>query len=91
MVKLTISKQFLKDLKKVKLNQTNAEKLFNYVSLLLHEKELPPEAKNHPLIGNWKDTMKFHISGDLIVIYRKDKKLKEIQLIRIGTHSQLFK
>ncbi len=91
MYQLKIHKQFLKDLKKVKLNQTNVEKLFFYVSLLLNDKQLPAEARNHNLLGEWLDTLEFHISGDLIVIYRKDEKSKEIQLLRIGTHSQLFK
>ena len=91
MYKLKVHKQFLKDLKKAKLNQTNTEKLFSYISLLLNNKELPKEARNHSLLGEWSDTMEFHISGDLLVIYRKDENLKEIQLLRIGTHSQLFK
>ena len=62
MYKLKVHKQFLKDLKKVKLNQTNTEKLFSYISLLLNNKELPKEARNHNLLEEWADTMEFHIS-----------------------------
>ena len=91
MYKIKVHKQFLKDLKKAKLNQSNTEKLFYFVSYLVNSKPLPPEAKDHALIGEWKDTREFHISGDLLVIYRKDDNLKEVQLLRIGTHSQLFK
>lgn len=90
MYKLKVHKQFLKDFKKANLNQTNTEKLFTYISLLLHGKNLPAEARDHNLIGEWQDVKEFHISGDLLVIYRKDENLKEIQLLRIGTHSQLF-
>jgi len=86
---LSIHKIFTKDLKKAQLNPTNSAKLFLYISLLLNNKELPSEAKDHYLTGEWKDTKEFHISGDLLVIYM----IKEntLQLLRIGTHSQLFK
>jgi len=91
MYKLKVHKQFLKDLKKAKLNQTNTEKLFTYISLILNGKNLSSEARNHNLIVEWQDVKEFHISGDLLVLYRKDENLKEVQLLRIGTHSQLFK
>jgi len=63
-------KQFKKDLKKVNLTDKQFEKLIRYVSLLLENKPLPPEAKDHPLIGNWKDFREFHLGGDLLVIYK---------------------
>ncbi len=91
MYNLKIHKQFLKDLKKAKLNPTNTEKLFLYVNLLINGKNLPQDAHDHNLLGEWSDTREFHISGDLLIIYRKDEDKKEIQLLRIGSHSQLFK
>ncbi len=91
MYKIKVHKQFLKDLKKAKLNQSNTEKLFYFISCLANDNPMPPEAKDHALLGEWKDTREFHVSGDLLVIYRKDENLKEIQLLRIGSHSQLFK
>jgi len=54
----------------------------------LTDKQLPPEAKDHQLIGNWKDFREFHLGGDLLVIYKVEK--KDLILIRIGTHNQLF-
>ncbi len=66
-----------------------AAKLFLYISLLLNNEELPQEARDHFLSGEWKDTKEFHISGDLLVIYMIDD--NTLQLLRIGTHSQLFK
>jgi mRNA interferase YafQ len=81
-------KQFKKDLKKVNLTDKQFEKLIRYVSLLLENKPLPPEAKDHPLIGNWKDFREFHLGGDLLVIYKIDR--NDLILVRIGTHNQLF-
>jgi len=56
---------------------------------LLPNQELPPEARDHSLTGEWSDIREFHIGGDLLVIYIKTD--EELILIRIGTHSQLFK
>jgi mRNA interferase YafQ len=59
-----------------------------FISLLVNEKELPYEARDHSLSGEWIDTREFHISGDLLVIYRIN--FDTLEILRIGTHSQLF-
>jgi mRNA interferase YafQ len=87
-LQIKVHKHFVKDLRKVRLNQTNLEKLFLYISLLSKGKNLPPEAKDHQLQGEWNDVREFHIAGDLLVLYRREK--SEIHLLRIGTHFQLF-
>ena len=51
MYKLKVHKQFIKDLKKSNLNQTNTEKLFTYISLLLSGEDLPVEARDRNLKG----------------------------------------
>ncbi len=89
MLDISVHKIFSKDLKRAKLNPTNTAKLFAYISLLMEERELPAEAKDHNLSGEYQDTREFHISGDLLVVYRIEK--ETLQLLRIGTHSQLFK
>ena len=83
MLTLKRHKQFTKDLKRVKLTDKQFEKLIRFVSLLL-----PPEAKDHPLLGEWKDFREFHLGGDLLVIYRIEG--EELTLVRIGSHNQLF-
>ena len=89
MLDIAIHKAFVKDTKKAKLNTTNTAKLFMYISLILNEKELPGESKDHNLTGNYKDTREFHVSGDLLVVYRIED--NTLELLRLGTHSQLFK
>jgi len=86
---IAIHKNFTKEIQKAKLNPTNTAKLFLYISILLNQDELPNEAKDHALTGNYKDTNEFHISGDLLVVYRIEN--NTLQLLKIGTHSQLFK
>jgi mRNA interferase YafQ len=63
-------------------------KLFLY-SLLLNEEVLPNGSLDHALKGEYKDIREFHISGDLLVIYRVQD--ATLELLRIGTHSQLFR
>ncbi|GAX87002.1 mRNA interferase YafQ [Lebetimonas natsushimae] len=89
MLTLKRHKQFIKDFNKIKITDTQFQKFINYISLLLNNKELPAEARDHFLTGEWSDTREFHVGGDLLVIYIKTD--KDLILIRIGTHSQLFK
>ncbi len=89
MLDIAIHKVFTKDMQKAKLNSTNTAKLFIYISLLLNNEKLPVQAKDHALLGDYNDTREFHASGDLIVIYRIEK--DTLELLRLGTHSQLFK
>ena len=50
---------------------------------------LPPERKDHKLIGNWKHHRECHISGDWLLIYRITKS-NQVFFVRTGTHSELF-
>jgi len=88
-LRLKRHKQFVKDFRKICLTDEQFQKLIKYLNCLLNGESLPPEAKDHALIGDWQGFREFHLGGDLLVIYRKTE--KEIILTRIGTHSQLFK
>ena len=82
-------KTFLKDLKKVQLSDKHFSKYIIYISRLIEENILPSEACNHPLKGIYDGYHEFHISGDVLVIYKI--KNDELWLIRMGSHSELFK
>jgi len=83
------TKSYVKDSKRLKISDKHFTKYIQYLALLLESKELPKEAKDHPLKGDWVDFREFHVSGDLLVIYQIDNRI--IKLVRIGSHSQLFK
>ena len=93
MLDIAIHKSFAKELKNAKLNAklnaSNTAKLFMYISVILNKHTLPSESLDHALQGEYKDTREFHISRDLLVIYRIHG--ETLELLRIGTHSQLFK
>jgi mRNA interferase YafQ len=88
-MKLFRAKTFKKDYQKLKISDNQYSKYIRYLSLLLEDKALPLEAKNHNLIGNYSGFKEFHIGGDVLVIYYIEDNI--IRLTRIGTHSQIFK
>jgi mRNA interferase YafQ len=89
MLNLFRTKTFLKEYSKVKFTDKLYFKYVVYIATLLKEEKLPVEALDHSLKGKYLDYREFHISGDLLLIYKIENSL--LQLIRIGTHSQLFK
>ena len=89
MLTLFRTKTFLKEYKKIKFTDKLYQKYLLYISLLLHEKDLPTQALDHCLKGDYTAYREFHISGDLLIIYTVEE--DTLKLIRIGTHSQLFK
>lgn len=87
-LKLNLTKSFKKDLGKLKFSNEHYAKYVIYLGKLLAKEELPPEARDHNLKGEWDGTREFHVSGDLLVIYIVTE--TELTLVRIGSHSQLF-
>jgi mRNA interferase YafQ len=81
-------KQFIKDRASVKLSEKHFSKFVVYLAKLIQNESLPAEAHNYELEGDWKGFLEFHISGDLLIIYRIDGEI--LKLIRMGSHSQLF-
>jgi mRNA interferase YafQ len=55
---------------------------------LIEQKPLPPRYHDHPLEGEWKGFRDLHIEPEWLLLYAVDG--NELQLARIGTHSDLF-
>jgi len=89
MCELIVSKVFKKDLRSLQFSNKHYSRYILYLGYLLQGEPLPLEARDHSLQGEWCEYREFHISGDLLVIYKKVE--KKIYLARIGTHAQLFK
>jgi len=83
-LKLRRHKQFLKDLKKIRMSDAQFQKYVEYLSLLANDRALPPEARDH----GWKGFREFHVGGYPLVIYRKVG--EEVVLVRIGGHGRIF-
>lgn len=87
-LKLFRTKTFLKEYKKLTMNDQHYAKYVEYITLLLKEQKLPKEALDHALKGEFSQYREFHISGDLLIIYLIEEGY--VKLVRIGTHAQLF-
>ena len=81
-------KQFVKDWNKTKLNDTHYTKFIKFTYCLIDGKALPSEARDHSLLGEFKEYREFHLGGDMLVIYTL--KGDVVTLYRIGTHNKLF-
>ena len=88
-MKLFRTKIFKKDYQKLKITDTQYTKYIKFLSMLLDEKELPLEARDHNLVGNYSGFREFHVGGNFLVIYCIEDDI--LRLTRIGSHSQLFK
>jgi len=88
MLNLFRSKTFLKEYKKIRFTDNLYAKYVVYISLLLKKEVLPMEALDHSLKGDYRKYREFHISGDLLIIYKVEEDV--LKLIRIGSHAQLF-
>lgn len=87
------SNQFKKDYKKYSTNTKRTEKIEKTL-LLLKEggvKNIPPSMKPHFLKGNFSGHLECHIEPDLLLIWLEyNEDTKEIYLVRLGSHSELF-
>lgn len=93
MYTLRYTGQFKKDLKLLKKRSpANFQKLFHFVQNLGNAGFKGVDAKYNPhkLIGNYKDCFECHVLNDLLIIWMENEELKEIILVRTGTHSDLF-
>ena len=64
---------------------------FKAISELLEAgSPLPEKNKDHLLSGNWNDHRECHIEPDWLLIYRVDEDEAILELVRMGSHSELF-
>ena len=90
MKKLQPTTQYKKDYKKYKNNPKKVEALKEVLKMLMNEQAIPAEYKPHMLLGEYKGCMECHIEGDFLLIWI-DEETDTIELVRLGSHSELFK
>lgn len=85
------STQFKKDYKKAIKRKLNIDLLDNVIRKLGAGETLPPEFKDHELVGNWKNHRECHIQNDWLLIYQISENILVLELTRTGSHSELFR
>ena len=89
MKKLQPTTQYRKDLKKYKNQPQKLDALKTVLEMLKKEQPIPAEYKPHMLVGQYRGCMECHIQGDFLLIWVDETK-NVIELVRLGTHSELF-
>ena len=89
MKKVSQTKQFSRDIRRMRKRGKDLEKLQEIVKLLAEGTPFPPNHRDHPLTEPWQPSRDCHIEADWILIYTADN--ESLRLERTGTHSDLFK
>ena len=88
------SKEFLKDWQRLTHSgRYDMNRLKEAMTLIAaNNGPLPPEWRDHPLMGEWEGYRECHIGGDFLLIYTLDEAGKhgQVVFIRCGTHAELF-
>ena len=74
--------------KKGRFAKTTDAALARIVADLAEDRPLAQHQRDHALAGQWKDHRDCHVRPDLVLIYRKPD-ADHIDLVRLGSHSQL--
>jgi mRNA interferase YafQ len=89
MKKVSQTRQFSRDVKRMRKRGKNLRQLQEVVKLLAEGIPLPANYRDHPLIGSWQPSRDCHIEANWVLIYTADN--DSLRLERTGTHSDLFK
>ncbi len=89
MKSLKTSTLYRKDLKRYRNKPQKLAALKQVLELLINEQPIPQEYYPHMLQGEYKGCMECHIQGDFLLIWI-DEVNDIIELVRLGSHSELF-
>ena len=78
-----------KDLKKYRSNVQLMTALFDILDKLKKGEKIPSKYKPHELIGTYKDCMECHVGSDFLLIWI-DVASDMVEIVRLGSHSELF-
>lgn len=90
MYSFVYSTKFKKDIKLCQKRNYDFQEFKTVIEILEKTGKLPAKYKPHTLSGNYKNHWECHIKPDWLMIWLQDDDLKELVLIRTGTHSDLF-
>lgn len=91
MLNLRFTTQFKKDYKLAQKRNIDLSEFEGIVNKLRAGEALDEKYKDHQLTGNWKKHRDFHLHPDLVVIYSIKENELILEMVRMGSHSDLFK
>ncbi len=87
---LQATTQFKKDCKRMKRRGLDLTSLTAVIELLRKGEELPPEHRDHALVGDFAGFRECHIRPDWLLIYYIQQERLVLVCARTGSHSDLF-
>ena len=92
MLKIEYTGQFKKDYKLAIKRNYNIDELVSVIYMLSNEEKLPDRFRDHALVNYSKNSnvRECHIKPDWLLIYRVYSDRLVLELLRTGTHSDLF-
>lgn len=88
---IKFTSQFKKDFKRLQRRRADLTCLQTAVEILANGDPLPPEYRDHALIGNYQGVRECHIRPDWLLIYKINENVLVLELLRTGSHSDLFR
>jgi len=90
MYSIAFSNSFKKDFKLCEKRNYDISAFESVIKHLSESGILPTKYKAHKLSSNYNGHWECHIKSDWLLIWTQDDINKEINLVRMGTHSDLF-
>ncbi len=85
-----LTSKFKKDFKLLKKQGKNTDKILAVINKLARGESLDAKYKDHPLLGGYLGARECHIEPDLLLIYEKQENILILNILRAGSHSNLF-
>ncbi|WP_058259682.1 type II toxin-antitoxin system YafQ family toxin [Fenollaria timonensis] len=85
-----LTSKFKKDFKLLKKQGKNTDKILAVINKLARGESLDAKYKDHPLLGDYLGARECHIEPDLLLIYEKQENILILNILRAGSHSNLF-
>lgn len=89
MRKLHYSSSDKKDLKRYRHDTRKMKDLFEALQYLVNDTPLPSSCRPHRLVGQYAGCWECHVGSDFLLIWIDEDK-NVIDIIRIGSHAELF-
>jgi len=85
---LLTTSAFERDMRRVRRQGKNLDKLEEVVDALQAGSRLPARCHPHALRGNWAGHRDCHVEPDWLLLYKITE--RELILVRTGSHAELF-
>ena len=90
MYSIQMSTAFRRDVRRSKRQNKDMKRFQEVIHLLASGEQLSERWKDHQLGGEWRGFRECHLDPDWLLIYRVNRSESMIELVRMGSHADLF-